>query len=70
MEREMAGRAIAGTARVIGQGVTITREIVEHHYSRTHTSATPEFSELKGLKFIEAWPGALSGVKIVFEREC
>lgn len=64
----MQGRAIAGTAQVIGRGVTI-KERVRNHYSKTQTTADPYFRELIGLDLTEEWPGALGEVKITFLRE-
>lgn len=49
------GKAIAGTA-VASYGWSIIKEKVVHHYSKTHTTATPEFSELVGVEMIrETW---------------
>ncbi|GEM_PF-6491692 len=43
------GKAIAGTAR-IGKGWRIVQERIVNHYSKTQTTATPEFVELVGLQ--------------------
>ena len=65
----MTNRAIAGTASVTGFGVRILRERVVNHYSRTQTTAEPEFSELVGIDLVEDWPGAMNDAKITFLRE-
>ena len=59
------GRAIAGTEHVIGRGVTIKDITVKEHVKWDQSI----FRELIGMTLSEQWPGALSDVRIEFQRE-
>lgn len=51
MNKAYAGKAIAGTSKV-SDGFVILNERVVNHYSKTHTTSSPEFSELVGLEVV------------------